>query len=140
MKTMKRGLAAVLAALLLVSALPGAALAADMPSDTGTGEPYLAELGVWIGGEYVAAQAETPAIQPMSLLPLESHSYTLDLTGYLPSELQAVRLDAVVAGLTGYEPVADPSEVAVWAKGYNSDEYQLVTDDLLLDLRPEDGY
>ncbi len=140
MKTMKRGLAAVLAVLLLVSALPGAALAADMPSDTGTGEPYLAELGVWIGGEYVAAQAETPAIQPMSLLPLESRSYTLDLTGYLPSELQAVRLDAVVAGLTGYEPVADPSEVAVWAKGYNSDEYQLVTDDLLLDLRPEDGY
>lgn len=58
-------------------------------------------IGVWIGDEYIAAYPEEKdfsdgGIAPFSLLPLETHNLTLDLTKFLPLELTKVKLSALL--------------------------------------------
>lgn len=144
MKKWKRGLAALLVSLLLVSLLPATALAEETEDDkepavseelTAGEEPTvgeepedgeepadgeepsvveLSEIGVRIGDDYIRAE-EGPAL--MSLLPLKEEYYTLDLRGYLPNELKAVKLETIkTAG-------SIEGDVAVWARwGYQTED------------------
>lgn len=85
----------------------------------------------------LAALAEDESgIAPFSLLPIEEKRAELDLRGYMPAELKAVSLDTITGNLTDYNgnPVTLSGDVAVWATGYDSDDYKLVKAGETLDL------
>lgn len=87
-------------------------------------------IGVWVGGEYIAAYPEEKeftndyGISLMSMLPLEEKTVYLDMTGYLPDELKAVSIETIINGLktsSGQQENVS-SDVAVWAKWDYYDE------------------
>lgn len=151
MKRMKKILAAILAAVMAAGLLPAGVLAAGGEAEA---LPELREIGVRIGGDYVAAVPEEDGSTPFSLLPLTEKHFTLDLTGYFPEELKAVELQTVVSGLTapdgsGETAESDASKYAVWAKQYYSDEdgnhiqdsddFKVLSDPKTLDLSSKHG-
>ncbi len=125
-RKIKRGLASVLALLMLVSLLPAAALAdeaagdgalslaetkAEAAGEAGAAPVELTELGVTIDGQYVQAvpvdevgkaegEDDEYAIAPMSLYPLDAQEYTLDLSSYWPDQLKSVQLSVIARDAT----------------------------------------
>lgn len=82
MRKWKRGLAALLAALVLVSVLP--AMAAESGEDDAAPETPVVD-------------GPQEAVESLSLLPLEEKSISVDLTTYLPIELRAVKVAELLA-------------------------------------------
>ena len=183
MKTWKQRLAAVMAAVMLVSLLPVTALAEETgtlpeespasselgetpvnsePEETPVGseledtpvksapeetspaneleEPGLdiQELGVTVGGQYVAAAPvdELPPEElspqeeellvgipaPASVLPITEHrNCTLDLQSFWPDQLKAVTLSVITGNLTGSSITTAPNTKIMWAKSNTSD-------------------
>ena len=105
----------------------------------------LTGLSFEIGGRTVIAYPEEkeftndgPGIALWSLLPIkENRNLTLDMRGYLPDELKNVPVSAV---LSGASITAGASDLVVWSKAYNSDDYTIVGQDGTMDLAPEDQY
>lgn len=149
MRKWKRGLAALLTALLLTSLLPATALAEETEgemeldsqsveavaeesnpqAETDPADVELSEIGVWVGDDYIRAE-EGPSL--WSLLPLEEKRYTLDLSGYLPDELKAVSLDTIKTATP--QSGSDGSisgNIAVWARWdyYDEDGNRVVEND-----------
>lgn len=129
MKKAKKFLAILLAITLLAGIFPLGAMAAEEDNDP-LAVPEITEIGARIGGDYVAAIPTEPETQGdaelMSLLPLESRNYYLDLTGYLEEELKNASLQTLIDGLTpdygAEEPESDATKYVVWAKWYYYDE------------------
>lgn len=110
MRKIKRGLSLLLTLLMLVSVMTVAAAA-----DAGTGD--------------VAQEPGT--VDPQSMMPIEYHWVSIDMTGYLPNELKAVPLSVIKekAGIEG--------NIAAWSF-YDTGVYHLVTPETTLDLSPDD--
>lgn len=123
MDGMRKLLAAVLAAVMTAGLLPADTLAARSAAEP---VPALREIGVRVGGDYVAAAPEEDSVMPFSLLPLTEKNFDLDLTGYFPDELKAVELQTVMDSLTPYDESVtvgtEASGYVVWAKQYYYDE------------------
>ena len=203
MKTWKQRLAAVMAAVMLVSLLPVTALAEETgtlpeespasselgetpvnsePEETPVGseledtpvksapeetspaneleEPGLdiQELGVTVGGQYVAAAPvdELPPEElspqeeellvgipaPASVLPITEHrNCTLDLQSFWPDQLKAVTLSVITGNLTGSSITTAPNTKIMWAKSNTSDwvgndDFQIMGPDGTMDLTP----
>lgn len=114
--------------------------------ETYVGDPAaLTGLSFEIGGRTVIAYPEEkeftndgPGIALWSLLPIkENRDLTLDMRGYLPSELKSVPVSAV---LSGASISAGAEDLVVWAKGYRNDDYTIVGQDGTMDLAPENRY
>lgn len=122
MKKLRRGLATLLATLLLLSTLSVSALAS---------EPLEPD----VEGESTGETA--PGTEPNSLLPLDEYYCTLDLTNLFPDELKAVPVATVLKGLKSYYPLPPISDDAVvsWAKN-SDDNYVTVTQSDKIDLSP----
>lgn len=121
----------------------------------------ISEIGVRIGGEYVAAtptnevwtdEPDDPyAVAPASLLPLKEYHYNLDLSGFLPAELETVALETVWSELEvdssyyGSEEHTRPANVkVVWAKRSSSSwrsttsyQFHLLSETGAIDLSPD---
>lgn len=110
----------------------------------------LTGLSFEIGGRTVTAWPaekeftnDGPDAALMSLLPIKEYRYLdLDMTGYLPYELENVAVSAVLSGMKEQNPSDDLPEVdegdlVVWAKGYNNDDFTIVGQDGTIDLSPE---
>lgn len=92
----------------------------------------LTGFGATVGGKYIPAYPEetefpedyASPMQTFSMLPLEEKTFNLDLTGYFPSELKEVSIEALVGHLTGDDPTADTdaSHYAAYAKWSYYDE------------------
>lgn len=203
MKTWKQRLAAVMAAVMLVSLLPVVALAeeteilpAESPVNSELGETLVSsepeetpassepeetpvnsvpeetpptnepeepgldiqELGVTVGGQYVAAvpvdelPPEELSLQeeellkgiptPASVLPITEHrNCTLDLQSFWPDQLKTVTLSVITGNLTGGSIVTDPNTKIMWAKSNTSDwmgndDFQIMGPDGTMDLTP----
>ena len=185
MKTWKQRLAAVMAAVMLVSLLPVTALAEEtgtLPEESPVGseledtpvksapeetspaneleEPGLdiQELGVTVGGQYVAAAPvdELPPEElspqeeellvgipaPASVLPITEHrNCTLDLQSFWPDQLKAVTLSVITGNLTGSSITTAPNTKIMWAKSNTSDwvgndDFQIMGPDGTMDLTP----
>lgn len=107
-------------------------------STTYTDPEALQSIGVWVGDDFVQAYPEKkefteyPQMSTFSLLPLREKSLNLDLSEYLPWELQSISVDAV----TGLDSI--DGNIAAWAKwGYydesnryvsSNDDYVCMTD------------
>jgi len=99
-------------------------------------------VGFEVSGEYVPAFPEPKnfvndpdyGIAPASLLPLQETRLTVDLTKYLPAELEEVGVNAVLTGQTIAEGAA-----VVWAKGYQDDNYTIADKNAKLNLSPSYG-
>ena len=187
MKNLKRRLAGLLAAVLLVSTLPTTALAAEPatapppaledqtdiqtapegdtaedpsqpdPEDSLTGEvpsegdiseeatpmepdPITVpqdggvQIGLWVGGEYYPAVPET--ISTFSLLPLEEKSFTVDLRNVIGSELEEVRLEALLTNPnTPDESGYSKDTTVVWGLRNSADRFNIAEKDTI-DLSP----
>lgn len=103
----------------------------------------LTGLSFEIAGRTVTAYPEEkaftndgPGIALMSLLPLEERELRVNMEGLFPAELKAVPVTTVLSG--DRNPAA--GDYAVWAKGYNSDDFTIVGRDGTVDLSPEDRY
>lgn len=129
MKSVKKSLAVLLAVALLAGIFPLGVMAVEETDPAPV--PEITEIGAYIGDDYVMAvpveQGEEDNAELMSLLPLETRRYDLNLTGYLEEELKNASLQTLIAGLTpGYDPEqtaeTDPSKYVVWAKWYYYDE------------------
>lgn len=128
MKSVKKSLAVLLAVALLAGIFPLGVMAAEETDPAPV--PEITEIGARIGEDYVAAtpveQKSDGDVELMSLLPLETRYYDLDLTGYLGEELKNASLQTLIGGLTSDyesgEPEKDASKYAVWAKWYYYDE------------------
>lgn len=123
MKKLRRGLATLLATLLLLSTLSVSALAseplASHVEDEGTGQTV-------------------PGIEPESLLPLDEYHCTLDLTNLFPGELKSVPVATVLNELESYYdslPTISGDAVVSWAKN-GQDNYVTVTQNDKIDLSP----
>lgn len=118
-------------------------------------------IGVWVGGEYIAAYPEEKeftndyGISLMSMLPLEEKTVYLDMTGYLPKELKEVSIETITNGLkTSYgsygQQAAVSGDVAVWAKWsyddedghrvYENDDYTVIGEGSTIDLSSYSSY
>lgn len=117
------------------------------------------ELGVTVGGQYVAAApvdelppeelspqkeellAGIPA--PASVLPITEHrNYTLNLRSFWPDQLKAVTLSVITGNLTGGSITTDSNTKIMWAKsnGYDwigNDDFQIMDQDGTMDLTPD---
>lgn len=102
------------------------------------------QIGVWIDDEYIAAKPEpkkftNPEVQAMSLLPLTEVYLSIDLNGFLPSELKEVTLSTLLtcSGIAG-----GPS--AVYARMFRDDSFVILKDgSAIMDLSgafPESKY
>lgn len=128
MKSAKKSLAVLLAVALLAGIFPLGAMATEENDQSAV--PEITEIGARIGEDYVVAtpveQKSDDDAELMSLLPLETIYYDLDLTGYLEEELKNASLQTLIGGLTSdYEsgaPENDAAKYAVWAKWYYYDE------------------
>ena len=94
---------------------------------------------------------ELPQITPMSLQPLKEYWATLDLTGYLPGELETFPVSEVIRKLnekedvtwSGNEYTISKDAEIYYATGYSTssieDDYTTITDqnNATMDLRPE---
>ena len=95
----------------------------------------LAQIGLWINDEYIATRPiakefSNPLVMPMSLLPLEEKYVAIDLRGYLPHELTAVKLSAL---LSSNDINNGPS--AVYTKRYWDHNFTILTDEnAIMDL------
>lgn len=193
MKTWKQRLAAVMAAVMLVSLLPVAALAEEaetLPEETPasseleetpvsaepeespvSSEPEetpinsepeesgleIQELGVTVGGQYVAAvpvdelppEELTPEEEemlagipaPASILPITEHIYTLNLKSFWPDQLKAVTLSMFTGNLTGGSITASVGTKIMWAKNdardwIDTDDFQIMDPNGTMDLTP----
>ncbi|MDR2357401.1 MAG: S-layer homology domain-containing protein [Oscillospiraceae bacterium] len=119
-------------------------------SSARTGEDKLTQIGVYIGGEYVAARPEAKTFTSelgfgtLSLLPLTEVSVTLDLTAYLRAELKMTKVSAVISAINETTPTPSPAigegQAVVWAKkswAYGSeDDFKIVSRDDYTDLTP----
>ena len=103
-------------------------------------ETKLSQIGLWVGGDYIAVRPEPKTftnsmISPASLLPLTEVSFTLSLAGYTPAELRTVALSAV---LSGQGIVGNPK--VVWVKkSYSSDtsgDYKIANYNDKIDISP----
>lgn len=105
----------------------------------------LTGFGATVGGKYIPAYPEetefpedyASPMQTFSMLPLEEKTFNLDLTGYFPSELKEVSIEALIGHLTSADPTADPnaSHYAAYAKWYHQNEdgeYVYQNDDFIL--------
>lgn len=123
----------------------------------------LTGFGATVGGKYIPAYPEetefpedyASPMQTFSMLPLEEKTFNLDLTGYFPSELKEVSIEALIGHLTSADPTADPnaSHYAAYAKwGYyawrhdvdgnlidEEGEFALLNSDTTIDLYGCDG-
>lgn len=108
----------------------------------------LTQIGIWVGDEYVPAYPEEkeftndgPSVMLTSAgLPLakEKKNVSLDLsTAYLPSQLTAVRVSAVLSGLTPEQSVQATDRVA-WVRGNSSynigDDFEILDQTGFMDL------
>ncbi|WP_195986078.1 Ig domain-containing protein [Clostridium sp. D33t1_170424_F3] len=113
----KRGLASLLALVMLVSTLSIAAAAAPeeavQPAAPTAVEETAANANAWMQRETIS---ESELMSSLSLLPLEERTGEVDLTAYLPPELRRFKLsdlltdpdipaDAKVAWSTGYDDI-----------------------------------
>lgn len=183
MRRWKRGLAVLLTAVMLAGTLPapvwalepepqampdtqtesldsessGSALDEDLGADEASSMdaelPELSEIGVWIGGDYIAAipVEDEPGenepgmdeeISPQSLLPLKEKTLYLDLRskGFLWDELKNVTLSYVLSEPpAGSAPAANAQVMWSKADGYNSfhDSFAIAAPDTRIDLTPE---
>lgn len=103
MTKLKRGLASVLAALMLITMLPAASLAAEPVETTGPDLPVYT-----------------------SMLPLEEHRFEVDFTQKLPAELEKVPVKDIFAG-SGYS--LKDSDMVSWSKASYSESDNFVTID-----------
>lgn len=169
MRKLKRKLAALLAAVMLLSLLPATALAEEPPDNLDTtlaeelpdgqtsASPYtLNGIGAWIGGQYVTAtptedlwvDEDEYGIAPASLLPLTEYRYNLDFSEYLPEELKSVTLETLWNSPSGGSMQARPEGAKImWTKTDSYSGSQSTNDDFrplgegeALDLRPEREY
>lgn len=101
MTKFKRGLASLLTALMLISMLPTASLAANQVEATGP------DLAIYT-----------------SMLPLEEHRFEVDFTKKLPAELKAVPVKEIFQG-SGY--TIKDSDVVSWSKESYSESDDFVT-------------
>lgn len=95
------------------------------------------QIGMWVGDNYIPAYPEEktftkePQTSTVSMLPLKEKSFNLDLSGYLPEHLKAVKLDTVVLSLQGEygnEVEEADGSVAAWAKwGYYTEEGEYIS-------------
>ena len=75
------------------------------------------------------------SVDPGSLLPLKEVALNVNLEGLLPDELKAVEISAVLSGRN------ETGDFAVWAKGYDSDDYTVVSREAgTIDLSPDNKY
>lgn len=174
MRKVKRLLAAVLTVVMLATFFPTSVLAVEesetpkpgseavtiqnlaSPQENTSTEPEQAdpidlddlELYAEVDGEKVYLE---PGISTYSLLPLEFHSYSLDLSNYFPLELKAFSVSDMVKMLeerytSSGSGSIDSGKVAAWARwgfydedgnyvGYEQDDsYTLLGDDSTIDL------
>lgn len=174
MRKVKRLLAAVLTVVMLATFFPTSVLAVEesetpkpgseavtiqnpaSPSETTSDEPEQSDaividdldLYATINGEKVYLE---PGISAFSLIPLEYHSYSLDLSNYFPLELKAFSVSDMVKMLeerytSSGSGSIDSGKVAAWARwgfydedgnyvGYEQDDsYTLLGDDTTIDL------
>ena len=75
------------------------------------------------------------SVDPGSLLPLKEVALDVKLEGLFPDELKAVKISAVLSGQN------KTGDFAVWAKGYGSDDYTVVSrENGTIDLSPDNKY
>lgn len=113
----------------------------DISFESDYSDDAISQIGVYVGGEYIAAKPEpkeftnSNGIMPFSLLPVVTdNTLTLDLTDLTPEQTQAVQVSArtVIAGETGGKTVmwnyAGPDYST--SRDYdNDDDYIRLTDD-----------
>lgn len=156
MKNLRRRLSSLLVLAMLFSMLPVNTLAAapppveDMSFDLmdPAAEPEEEPLYVEVSGEKVYLIPDEAST--FSMLPLEEHSYSLNLTGYFDEELKSVSFADFLNELTvrgsGDAATTNPNDIAAWAKWYyydedgnyiddgHSDEFTVVGEDKTIDL------
>lgn len=119
---------------------------------SGVSDPSaLTQIGITVSGEYVPVYPEAKeftdnqGIEPMSMLPIEEHKYTVDLKRFLPAELGAVNLTTIFSSVLQEENSEIDGKTVVFAK----DDYSLggidAKDFIILsgqtvDLRPENEF
>ena len=133
MRTLKKRLALLLSALMLVSVLPTAAWAGETAAGTA------------VGGDLSSGVQASEEMLPtyMSLLPLDEDYLDLDLTHYLPGELAAVPVQTILDNTTNYSGASPitvgAGETIVWAAN-GDDNFQFVKADDVIDLTPRSDY
>ena len=133
MRTLKKRLALLLSALMLVSVLPTAAWAGETA------------VGTAVGGDLSSGVQASEEMLPtyLSLLPLDEDYLDLDLTHYLPGELAAVPVQTILDNTTNYSGASPitvgAGETIVWAAN-GDDNFQFVKADDVIDLTPQSDY
>lgn len=106
-----------------------------------SGAPALTQFGVWVGDDYIPAYpaakefTTTPQTAPMSLLPLEEDSYTLDLSGYLRAEVRSVKLSALVKNGS-----IQDTDTVVWADARGNGNFTIADGETTIDLLEDNEY
>lgn len=133
MRTLKKRLALFLSSLMLVSVLPTSAWAEEAAVGTAVGEDMSS--GVQTSEEMLPTY--------MSLLPLEETRLKLDLTHFLPGELESVSVQYILDHTTQYSSTSpipvEEGDTIVWAKE-GDDNFQFVGVDDVIDLSAESEY
>ena len=133
MRTLKKRLALFLSSLMLVSVLPTSAWAEEAAVGTAVGEDMSS--GVQTSEEMLPTY--------MSLLPLEETRLKLDLTHFLPGELESVSVQYILDHTTQYSSTSpipvEEGDTIVWAKE-GDDNFQFVGVDDVIDLSSENEY
>lgn len=120
MKAQKKSLAFIMAFVLILSLFPVASFAAQ-PADTSP----------------VDSTAPSDPVYT-SLMPLEEHHVSVDLTGYLPDELAKIPVSTLVSAINDNPgvPAITPSMEIAWAHEGDGDFQKVALDDVI-DVRPE---
>ncbi len=104
----------------------------------------LTGLSFTVGGQTVTAWPEEKTftndggVAVQSLLPLKEYQVYLDMRGFLPEELKAVKVNAVLSGMSK-KPTIKEDDVVLWSRGSESDDFKMIGRDDTMDIS-SDGY
>lgn len=140
MRSKRKALSLVLAALMSLSVFPVWTLATDFESETNT--PLYDTYTQNSDTEEWSILSSDSAPSLFSMMPLEEYNITLSLNGYLPSELEEFPFSEILELLKSKYPHCDFGKVQAIAERNEGagDDFQVADEDFTLDLSSNSNY